>query len=1199
MHTKTSLNMFDAGRFFCMIVFLYCSVFSTRKGIGQSSFRTIAFTGSINDFNGAEQFVAASGNTSYAIAFDQTYIYFGAFRTTGVFASDHAFTFYIDTDPRNTLNSGQGTTQGLNYNNFTPTLPFNADFSSHTTDLYPAYDLKKWNGLYWESTLVATTTYNSSTSREVRIPLAQLGMPSSLYVTMWIGYDGGIYSNAPGTANEGVGATRIINGFFGSFPVYKTGINPVSFRTQNTTNPDGGGTAIPNLNLSSNGDINGDFGDIVIDLAATGTVTGTSSFSGSLTLSGTSSNLNLGTHQLNVGGRTFGSTGQIVINNTASIPINGTSTSGSVNFLGKGLISGSNPTRTFGANSTISISSRVDFGGCRLNGILLINSNSGIVSDPPIYGFGSTLIYNSGGICEAYNEWRTSGTFGISPGLPFNVIIRNGTIVTFGGSNAPRQVSGNMSIESGSGLTLSSNAGGDLFLAGDFTQNGILTPNNRSIFLVGTNNQLLRGHFNSTEPYSTNWIPRLYIAKTEGVVTVGANIRAGLLDIAGAALTFGGNFSITATTITNNGTINMVDGSMMNINSLIINNSALNMVANSSVNMGNNSSWSGNGTIGALGIINFTNGNISSTSTFPNVRISSGSVNFKGCTCAGYATIGTSLEMQAASLINTNPPLYAPGSTLIYNVSGTYERGLEWGQITPGAQGFPYHVLVDPSTALLLDYGYPTNIEISGNLTILGQVSMGALKIPLKVGGNLIIGDNSINTGSSLTLSTKPNGDLWLNGDFIRYNDNLLAYGDRAVYLKGTANAKISTFPITAGNPTQFFRELIIDKNSTCTITLKCPVGIEAAMTFYNGLVVSDYSNILVINDNAIVTGANANSFVNGPVRKIGNQAFTFPVGSVVGGVNHFRSISIAAPGSPFDIYEAEFIRGNAQTMGNVQSPIVRVSQCEYWMLSSLNGESNLNNVTLTWSSQSPCNTGNYVTDLNELTVARLVSNTWINQGRTSSSLSNPPITDSGQIASGFISGVNNPSFFTLASTSIAENSLPFQLLSFKAKINATKVQLDWSVGGNDEQKEYLVEHSIDGIKFKVIWVVVAKAALVQADYTIIHPNPVDGLNYYRITAVAFNNNRNQSHIARLYICKAVKISLSPNPVISSLNLFIAEPGKINNVALYSLTGEFLQEFHGVQTQYMIDMTRFARGQYLLRIRLNQGDLTIPFVKQE
>jgi hypothetical protein len=276
---------------------------SVTAAFAVTSFRTITFTGASSDFNAGERFSAAANSTDYYMAFDATYLYLGAFRTSGTFGSDDNFAVYIDADPRSTPASGNGTTAGRLFNGVTPTLPFNADYTSYTTQTYTD-PINRFNGS-WATTGVTPTTNTNTTAREVRIALADLGNPSSIYVTMWMGYAGGIFSNAPGT-NLAASATPSIAGYFGSFPVYKAGINPTTFRTQNTSAANGGGTPISDLTLAASGNIAGDYGDITISNASIGTVSiADASFTGSLTLSGTST-VALGTNRLNVGGRGIG-----------------------------------------------------------------------------------------------------------------------------------------------------------------------------------------------------------------------------------------------------------------------------------------------------------------------------------------------------------------------------------------------------------------------------------------------------------------------------------------------------------------------------------------------------------------------------------------------------------------------------------------------------------------------------------------------------------------------------------------------------------------------------------------------------------------------------------------------------------------------------------------------------------------------------
>lgn len=508
--------------------------------------RTVTFTGNISDFNAAERFAAAANNTTYAITFDATYMYFGAFRTSGTFGSGDNFAIYMDTDPRNTLASGNGTTAGRTYNGFTPTLPFNADYTSYTEQSYTD-PLTRFNAT-WASTGVTPTVFTNSTCREVRIALKDLGNPASVYVTLWMGYSGGIFSNAPGTSNEGTAATRTITGFFGSFPVYKSGITPIAFRTQNTTAANGGGTAIPNLSISAGTAITaGDYGDITLTSAgATSTLGGNTSFTGSFNIGNTTtlaSRLALSTFILTVGGRGIGGTaGQIGIYGTSGAPIT-SGTGGTIAFLGNGLVVGTNTNASLTlipAAGTVTIGGAVNLGligGATLKsgiaGTLQINPNGSILTNAPQYTTGSTLKYNTGGTYGRNLEWNASGVgvLGTTAGYPNNVQISSNTTLDLGansGTATARACAGNLTIDDGSSLnmalnpmtqpltvggnltlgsagianlTLSTSVGGDLALKGNWVRNGTstFTHNNRSVTFSGTGAQGITGA--TTFPY--------------------------------------------------------------------------------------------------------------------------------------------------------------------------------------------------------------------------------------------------------------------------------------------------------------------------------------------------------------------------------------------------------------------------------------------------------------------------------------------------------------------------------------------------------------------------------------------------------------------------------------------------------------------------------------------------------------------------
>jgi hypothetical protein len=218
---------------------------------------------------------------------------------------------------------------------------------------------------------------------------------------------------------------------------------------------------------------------------------------------------------------------------------NGTNTfisgAGTVNFVGSGLISG-----TIGFNN-VNISGGVNFGSSStINGILTINSGGFVNTNPPTYGSGSILKYNIGAAYGRSTEWNDND--GSGTGYPHHVQISSNTTLNFNnGSNIPGFMAGNLTIDSGSKLsmetltttssnigltvtgnivnsgtiemnstterlkctnftsnpgsttTLSTAVGGDLELTGNLTENGNINSSNRAIFFTGTGIQEIQG----------------------------------------------------------------------------------------------------------------------------------------------------------------------------------------------------------------------------------------------------------------------------------------------------------------------------------------------------------------------------------------------------------------------------------------------------------------------------------------------------------------------------------------------------------------------------------------------------------------------------------------------------------------------------------------------------------------------------------
>ncbi|PWA03872.1 beta strand repeat-containing protein, partial [Flavobacterium psychrotolerans] len=244
---------------------------------------------------------------------------------------------------------------------------------------------------------------------------------------------------------------------------------------------------------------------------------------------------------------------------------------GTVSFLGAGTIAGATAT-TF---NNVTVAGAVNFGtASTVNGNLTINTGGSVLTNAPFYGSSSTLIYNTGGTYGRNTEWSATsgkgypnnmtiqnntildvvngstaykkiggnltiagttallfsellinnmpavapGALGVT-GIGVHVlgnIINDGKIVLSGTTTA--RLTGNNFVNGNSNATAevllpagNPNVGADLEVTGDFTDNAIITSNDRAVFFTGTGIQDVAG----TAPGTFN-VDYIVVEKTAG-----------------------------------------------------------------------------------------------------------------------------------------------------------------------------------------------------------------------------------------------------------------------------------------------------------------------------------------------------------------------------------------------------------------------------------------------------------------------------------------------------------------------------------------------------------------------------------------------------------------------------------------------------------------------------------------------------------
>jgi len=489
-------------------------------------------------------------------------------------------------------------------------------------------------------------------------------------------------------------------------------------------------------------------------------------------------------------------------------------------------------------------------------------------------------------------------------------------------------------------------------------------------------------------------------------------------------------------------------------------------------------------------------------------------------------------------------------------------------------------------------------LQFAGNITNNGTItaSNGAIgwigTSPQSFTGSIFAGSAvktlNIANNAGVTLTGKltvSNGVLVKAGSVLTINDTLNVGG--AINNLGTLTATSGTIgfigttaqSVASGTfATNTIQRLIL--NNSAGLTISSDLSVSSNINLTSGLINTGSSNLILAN-NGTISNAGSNSYVNGNLRKVGNQAFTFPVGNN----GKYAPISISAPGLSTDHFTASYVNTNPNSLYSTTSlgaGLNRVSTVEYWQLNRTNGSSNVD-VTLSWDASR----SGGISNISELRVARWNGSQWTNQGNTATTGN----TTSGTIKSSVVSTFSP---FTLGS-STANNTLPVNLLSFNAKLENGVVKLQWQTINEVNNDYFNVQFSKDGQNWNVIDKVAGKNA-AQNDYQSQHANPVNGKNYYRLQQFDKDGKVTYSVVRIIDFSRTKNTMLVyPNPVKTgqvSVDLGV-EIAKAIPYSIMSMDGKVLQQGWIVQRQQTINVNTLLTGSYLLKVGANKAIIVI------
>ena len=169
---------------------------------------------------------------------------------------------------------------------------------------------------------------------------------------------------------------------------------------------------------------------------------------------------------------------------------------------------------------------------------------------------------------------------------------------------------------------------------------------------------------------------------------------------------------------------------------------------------------------------------------------------------------------------------------------------------------------------------------------------------------------------------------------------------------------------------------------------------------------------------------------------------------------------------------------------------------------------------------------------------------------------------------------------------------LPVKLQSFDAAFTNPNVELTWISAEETNFSHYEIERSIDGVQYSKQAVILTSAGSATEktyNYTDKDIKQLNGIVYYRLTAVDMNGKMSNSTVRTVQIGQATNLTIStyPNPVVHSARIILpaAWSSKMVSMDLFNQSGQRVKSIKQVaQSQFIeMNMAELADGIYIIK----------------
>lgn len=170
---------------------------------------------------------------------------------------------------------------------------------------------------------------------------------------------------------------------------------------------------------------------------------------------------------------------------------------------------------------------------------------------------------------------------------------------------------------------------------------------------------------------------------------------------------------------------------------------------------------------------------------------------------------------------------------------------------------------------------------------------------------------------------------------------------------------------------------------------------------------------------------------------------------------------------------------------------------------------------------------------------------------------------------------------------------VPVELLYFKGQSTAHGNDLFWQTVSELHNKGFEVQKSSNSKVWQPIGFVKGNGTTIaKQHYEYTDPNPIRGVNYYRLKQINFNETYEYSHVIAVHDASSAKretLSVFPNPTTAQLYYRVASMNQVQSVQLFDIYGKLVKVVPHVNGQ--LTLADLNTGVYVLVVKTRQAQL--------